>query len=379
MRRPVSVLVVDDSALMRNLISRIIASSPELQLAGRAMNGYFALQKTSRLNPEVIILDLEMPQMNGIEFLKERRKRGIKIPVIILSSLARKGAKITMEALALGASDFILKPSGSISEDIHKVGDTIIKMAEAYGRRYQQNKPSGIPEPRREAYLRQSEPKTLEIERPPEPVHRPIPWKTITPERGTGSLKIIVIGVSTGGPNALRKVLPLVERNIAVPIVVVQHMPAGFTLEFANSLNKICRIEVSEAVDNQTLEKGHLYIAPGDKHLELDYSPPDIKARISQMPHVNGHRPSVDVLFNSVARNFSNHSLAIIMTGMGKDGARGIGMIYREGSYTVAQDEESCIVYGMPKVAMDHEYITKQVHLRDLPEFINRYSSEHAE
>ena len=366
----VSVLIVDDSALMRNIISKIVDSTPGLKVADRAMNGVFALQKIPRCEPDIIVLDLEMPEMNGIDFLKERRKLGIDIPVVILSSIAREGAEITMEALALGASDFVQKPSGPESADIHTVGQQLVEMLLAYGGRYRRKKG-------KDAKSAESV-KVVEVEKRPEvKVAAGAKSGKITPLRAPGAIEIIAIGISTGGPNALRDMFAGLDADLPQPIVVVQHMPACFTGEFAKSLDRICPLEVKEAEDGDLVKPGRILIAPGDRHLEIERRPLAAIARLSEAPLMNGHRPSADVLFASIARGYQNRALAVIMTGMGRDGAKEIGEIYHEGGITIGQDESSCVVYGMPKVAFELGHLTMQVPLSKMAETVCRIAKEH--
>jgi two-component system chemotaxis response regulator CheB len=379
----ISVLICDDSALMRNLIGRIIESSSDLVVAGKAMNGKFALEKIPRLDPDVMILDLEMLEMNGIEFLKERKRLGIEVPVVILSSLARRGAQITMEALALGASDFIMKPSGSVSEDIHTIGEHIIETVRAYGSKYKRQRKGGtIPRPEPVETVK---PPVLErrIEKP-EPAYelparqrdqfpKPLPPSERKP---SGQIEIVAIGISTGGPNALREVFAHIDKDLPVPVVVVQHMPAGFTAEFAKSLDRICPLEVKEAEEGDILSPGRILIAPGHSHVEVEKRRLAAVVHLSQAEQMNGHRPSADVLFASVSKEYGNTALAVIMTGMGRDGAREIGSIYNGGGITIGQDEHSCVVYGMPKVAIENGYIQHIVSLSDMAPTINRIVKE---
>jgi two-component system chemotaxis response regulator CheB len=357
----VSVLVVDDSALMRNLISRMIDATPGLTVAEKAMNGVFALQKIPRVNPDAIVLDLEMPEMNGIEFLKERKKRGLDIPVIILSSLARRGAEITMEALSLGASDFVMKPSGEVSEDVTSVKDSLTGMLLAYGSQYRRSKGRKVLAPL-------EYPKKEAVALPDFLSHRPpvVPAKAPEPLRKPGKIEIIAIGISTGGPDALREVFTRIDADLKQPIVVVQHMPAGFTLEFAKSLDRLCPLEVKEAEEGDLIKPGRILIAQGNKHLELEKKSLATIAHLSDAPPVSGHRPSADVLFASVAKTFQNHALGVIMTGMGKDGAEHLGDIYREGGITLGQDEASAVVYGMPRVAYEMGHVMEQVSLSNM-------------
>jgi two-component system chemotaxis response regulator CheB len=364
----VSVLIVDDSALMRNLIGHMVDDTPGLVIAEKAMNGKFALDKIPRVNPDVIVLDLEMPEMNGIEFLRERKKQGITVPVVILSSIARRGAEITMEALSLGASDFIQKPSGSVSEDIHVVKDTLVGMLMGYGSAYRRNQGRKVLSAA-EIATRPEKSTTAQAQ---EHFSRlgSTPAAPATPPnqlRKPGATEIIAIGISTGGPDALRVVFSQLDADLKVPIVVVQHMPPGFTNEFAKSLDRVCPLAVKEAEDGDAIQPGRILIAQGNKHLEVEkksINPPVV--RLSDTPLVSGHRPSADVLFASVAMAYQNHALGVIMTGMGRDGAQHLGTIYKEGGMTLGQDESSAVVYGMPRVAYELGHVMEQVSLQKM-------------
>jgi two-component system chemotaxis response regulator CheB len=360
----VRVLVVDDSALMRNLISKMITETPGLTVAETAMNGKFALQKIETVKPEVICLDIEMPEMNGIEFLRERKRRGITIPVIILSSIAEKGAVVTMEALALGASDFIQKPGGSISTDIATVKDVLTPMLQGYGSRYKRlaAKSAGT-EP---AVKKPS----LGLEGMLSSAEKP---KPITPIRKPGNTEIIAIGISTGGPDALRVVFSRLDPTLKVPILVVQHMPAGFTSEFAKSLDKICPLDVKEAAEGDEVLPGRILIAQGAHHLEVEKrGAGGAIVHLPSTPAVSGHKPSADVLFASVAMSYRNHALGVIMTGMGRDGAQQLGNIYKEGGLTLGQDEATAVVYGMPRVAFELGHVMEQVPLEKMGQRISQ-------
>lgn len=392
----ISVLIVDDSALMRNLVSRIVESAPNLSVAATAMNGQFALEKIPLCKPDIIVLDVEMPVMNGLQFLQERKNRGIDIPVIMLSSLTSNGAVITMQCLEMGACDFIQKPSGAISLDIHKVAETLTEKIISYGGRYASKK-RGLSgnvlntymEPPEEAPARTPAPKPIS-DKPSateDKTHEhmvPLSFKTpswtvatkekkeIVPLREPGALEIIAIGISTGGPNALREVFAKISGDIKQPIVVVQHMPAGFTAEFANSLDRICPLEVKEAQDGDLLKPGRILIAPGSHHIIVERKKLASIVRVIDTEPRNGHRPSVDVLFESVAQVYQNHALGIIMTGMGRDGAAQLAEMRKQGARTLGQDEKSSIVYGMPKVAWEMGGVQEQVSLADMADAINR-------
>jgi len=389
----IQVLVVDDSALMRNLVSKIVESSPDLTVAATAMNGKFALAKIETFQPDVICLDLEMPEMNGIDFLKARKERGINIPVIILSSVAQKGAAITMEALNLGASDFIMKPSGSVSEDIHAIGSQLIDLLKYFGssyRRTRPDKPTHHPSPiaRTIIDLATSSSREHEEEKLAQREVAAFTFRPITPEppKGIlpltkpdgppGPLEIIAIGISTGGPNALRTVFAEIDANLKAPILVVQHMPPGFTSEFAKSLDRICGLEVKEAADGDLVKPGRVLIAPGDQHMHVERKSLATIVRLDSSPTVNGHRPSADVLFESIGNAYGNRAMGVIMTGMGKDGAQKLGIIYKAGGITLGQDESSSVVYGMPRVAYENGFVTKQVSLQNMASTINQYARE---
>jgi two-component system chemotaxis response regulator CheB len=369
----INVLIVDDSALMRNLIGRIVEATPGFAVAGKAMNGVFALRKLETLTPDIIVLDLEMPEMNGIEFLKKRRELKIEVPVIILSSVASRGAEITMEALHLGASDFVQKPSGSVSEDIHTVGDHLMDLLRVYGGR---KKPIA-------AYL----PRPLPVT--PNPTWAPVfpafvPQPVKPPVLPSGNLRphsnlqVLAIGISTGGPNALRQVFAELDPDFPLPIVVVQHMPAGFTAEFSRSLDRTSPLEVKEAEEGDLIKRGRILIAPGDYHIEVERRSLAGIVHVTQGDQMNGHRPSAGMLFKSVAQQYGSSGFGVIMTGMGKDGSLELGEIYRAGGLTVAQDEASSIVFGMPKVAIEYGNAEKIVSLADMASTLNTLAKQFA-
>jgi two-component system chemotaxis response regulator CheB len=351
----------------------MVEATPGLRIADKAMNGRFALDKIPRVNPDIIILDLEMPEMNGIEFLKERKKQGITIPVVILSSIAAKGAEITMEALALGASDFIQKPSGSVSEDIHTVRDTLVGMLLGYGGQYRRTQGkklvTTIDFTAKKLEIPVSGPAEAPHLQPPISLLPPspsVPAKPPAQIRKPGNTEIIAIGISTGGPDALRVVFANLDADLKQPILVVQHMPAGFTQEFAKSLDRLCPLEVKEAAEGDPIQNGRILIAQGNKHLEVERKGAGAIVHLTDDPPVSGHRPSADVLFASVAMAYTNHALGVIMTGMGRDGAQQLGTIYKEGGMTVGQDEATAVVYGMPRVAWELGHVMEQVPLKNM-------------
>ena len=401
----IKVLVVDDSAFMRNIITRVIESTPGLLAVGKAMNGKFALEKIPLVNPDIIILDIEMPEMNGIEFLKERKRLNIDIPVIVLSSIAQEGASVTMQCLALGASDFLTKPSVGAS-DLGELAKNLSELLLSYGGQYKRTKSfqqkrtllqnkndsTSVVDKNREISSSFAEKRPTSISVSGEKLHsnidssnRPFSFSNnqekkeieeIRPYREPGKIEVIAIGISTGGPNALREVFAKIDPNLTQPILVVQHMPAGFTAECANSLNQICPLEVKEAKDGDLLKPGRILIAPGSMHMYVEKRSLATIVRLSDAPLCNGHRPSVDVLFESVAKCFQNKALGVIMTGMGKDGAAQLAEMRREGAWTLGQDEESSIVYGMPKVAYEYGGVQRQVSLSDMADAISKLARD---
>jgi len=343
MDEKIKVMIIDDSALIRNLVTKMLSENKNIEVVGTAINGKFGYQKINKFAPDVIILDIEMPEMNGIEFLKQKKKLGLVTPVIILSSLAKKGAEITLEALSLGASDFVLKPSepGSNIEDTK---ERLIELILGLGK---SNSYKEINLENEQKTIIQDMSQIIRND------YEKVDYnKYIVPIKRIPDVQIVAIGISTGGPNALRDILPQIPKNFPVPVVIVQHMPQGFTSEFANSLDKICNIRVKEAADGDILTPGRILIAPGGIHLKLEKKSLATIVKLDNSNPVNGHKPSCDVLFQSVVDCYGSNSLGCIMTGMGRDGADKIGSIMKSGGITIGQDQDSSVVYGMPHVAL---------------------------
>ncbi|SFC54087.1 two-component system, chemotaxis family, response regulator CheB [Cupriavidus sp. OV038] len=321
----IKVLCVDDSALIRSLMTEIINSQPDMEVVGTAPDPLVARDLIKRLNPDVLTLDVEMPRMDGLDFL-ERLMRLRPMPVLMVSSLTERGSEITMRALELGAVDFVTKPKLGIRDGLMEYTDTIADKIRAASR-------ARVRAPRAEGAAEGASPAPL----------------LRTPLLSTE--KLIIVGASTGGTEAIKEFLmPLPPDCPAV--MIVQHMPAGFTKSFAQRLNGLCRITVKEAEHGERVLPGYAYIAPGDSHLLLARSGANYVAHLSQEAPVNRHRPSVDVLFDSAAVHGGKNVTGVILTGMGKDGARGMLRMREAGSYNLAQDEQSCIVFGMPKEAI---------------------------
>ncbi|NLT94236.1 MAG: chemotaxis response regulator protein-glutamate methylesterase [Clostridia bacterium] len=348
----IRVLVVDDSAFMRKVISDIISKDNELELIGTARNGKDALTKVIKLNPDVITLDVEMPEMNGLEALEKIME--IKpTPTVMLSSLTQKGAEITIKALAKGAIDFVQKPGGTISLNIFEVEKELItKIKLAYHANLK-----GVSED----YILETKDRTL-----------PVSTKKIEGRRL--SFPLVLIGTSTGGPKALHKIFENFKQPLKAAFLIVQHMPAGFTNSLAQRLDSISAINVIEGKNGEKVQPGFAYIAPGNYQMEvkLDEYSSEPYLNVHQGPLVTGHRPSVDALFNSVAKLGVCNVIAVIMTGMGHDGRDGIKSLKANGSLTIAEAEETCIVYGMPKAAVETGCVDKIVPLHHIHDEIVR-------
>ncbi len=336
MSEPVRVLVVDDSALMRKLIPQALKRDSSIEVVGTAMDGSFALKKIEELRPHVVTLDLEMPRMDGIETLREIMRHH-RVPVIVVSAQTAESAKSTMKALALGAFDFVAKPQDAASGHLEEIATELalkIKVAAA----------SGVPK--------------MVITVPM--ARRKSPRGAKASQRPT---RVVAIGVSTGGPNALQYLFSQLPEDFPGCLLVVQHMPEGFTEMFARRLDECSPIEVREAQSGDLLLAGRALICPGNRHLKARRLPQGDIAVLADLPRVNGHRPSVDVLFDSVAKEFGHEAIAVQMTGMGDDGAEGMGAVKAAGGITLAQSPETCVVDGMPRAAIDRGYANRVIPL----------------
>ena len=344
MSGPIRVLVVDDYALMRKLIPAILARDTSIEVVGTAMDGAFALKKIEELRPDVVTLDLEMPRMDGMETLRLIMQRA-PLPVILFSTHSKEGAYSTLKALALGAVDFIAKPTDAAAGHLETIADSLIEKIKVASR----------------AAGRKLPPATVAID---PPNLRKGSKYTLPPSR------IIAIGTSTGGPNALQFVLSQIPTDFPCAILVVQHMPEGFTEMFARRLDECGALDVSEAKSGDLLISGRVLICPGNRHMMVRRMPRGDMVILSDGPPVNGHRPSVDVLFHSVAQEFGLTAVGVIMTGMGEDGAEGLGAIKTAGGMTIAQSEETCVVSGMPRAAILKGHANKIVPLEGIGTFL---------
>ncbi len=327
--RRIRVLVVDDSVVMRRLLSEVIAADPELEVAGYAANGQIAMAIFDQVTPDVVTLDVEMPVMNGLETLKAMRGARRMLPVVMFSTLTERGAEATIDALALGASDYVAKPAGPGGYDHARecVRSALLPKIKALYRRA-----ASSPKPLLDAT-------TKPLSQPPRALRQQ--WRM---ER----VEVVAIGCSTGGPNALAQVLPQIPPDFPVPTVIVQHMPATFTRFLAQRLTSLCQVPVAEATAGETLLAGKIWIAPGGYHMRLQRDGKSVRLAIDQDPPENSCRPSVDVLFRSVAQVFSSRALAVVLTGMGQDGLRGCELLADCGAQIAIQDEASSVVWGMP-------------------------------
>ncbi len=331
----IRILVVDDAVVVRSRVSKVLSSDPELEVVGVAANGHIALAKIPQVTPDVVILDIEMPEMDGLETLVALRKTYPVLPVIMFSTLTRAGAAATLEALSLGATDYATKPSlaGSVDAAIQHIRDDLIPKIKTFGKVLG----SGVAS---------SQAGT---------VYSPIAPTRSSPKviSSPNQAAVVAIGVSTGGPNALADVLSQFPANLPVPIVIVQHMPPMFTKLLAERLAAKSQIRVDEAVPGAVLQPGHAWIAPGDFHMVVERHGTVVQIGTHQDPPENSCRPSVDVLFRSVAEVYGDGAIAVVLTGMGQDGLRGCECIRKVGGQILAQDEASSVVWGMPKFIAD--------------------------
>ncbi|MFQ3611060.1 MAG: chemotaxis response regulator protein-glutamate methylesterase [Fimbriimonadales bacterium] len=330
MLKPIRVLVVDDSLFMRRMISDLLVQDPEIAVVGTARNGQEGLELAKQLKPDVITLDVEMPVMDGITML-EKLMQEQPTPVLMLSSLTTEGAEVTLKALELGAVDFVAKPSGSISLDIYKISSQIVEKVKAVARARIGVFRRPLTTPPHSAAV---------INTPPKPA--------LTPLNGQ-KVPLVVIGSSTGGPRALTTLLTQIPPDMTAKMLIIQHMPEGFTRSLAERLNRLSAFNIHEAEAGETLQAGTAYIAPGGRHLKLQRGE---TIQLTQDPPVHGVRPAVDITLFSVAQAYEGPVVVAILTGMGSDGTAGVRALHAKGARILAEDESSCVVFGMPRSAI---------------------------
>jgi len=353
----IRVLIVDDSALMRQVLAGLLSEDPDIEVVGAAQDPYLAREKIKALHPDVLTLDVEMPRMDGLTFLG-KLMAGHPMPVVMVSSLTEAGCETTLRALELGAVDFFTKPKLDLRCGLEEqAGDLIAKVKGAASARVRR-KESGV--------RRAGAPLTPALSAAEgAPLSSHVSRLTSASAMVKTTDTVIAIGASTGGTEALRELLQVLPPTTP-PIVITQHMPEKFTKTFADRLNALCRISVKEAVDGDSVLPGHALIAPGNYHMTLTRSGARYAVRVDQEPPVNRHRPSVDVMFRSVADFAGANAIGVILTGMGGDGARGMLAMKQAGAYTVAQDEASCVVFGMPKEAVKLGGVDRILPLQDI-------------
>jgi two-component system, chemotaxis family, protein-glutamate methylesterase/glutaminase len=340
--------VVDDSAFMRKVLVKMLEPYDDIQVVATAMDGVFALEKLERSKPDVVTLDLEMPRMDGRTAL-QRIVDDFQLPVILVSAHTSKGARATFEGLAAGAVDFVTKPERIFTTPLEALSTDLAQKIRAAAKAKV-----------RRPFLRPPEIRSLRTPSPKEP-----------------ATEVVAIAVSTGGPNALSLLLAQIRGDYRPGILIVQHMPEGFTGQFAERLSKLASIGVREAEDGDVVASGVALIAPGGRHMEIVRASGKLLVRLSFAPAVRGHRPSADVLFDSVARNVGDRALGIILTGMGEDGAAGLLAIRSAGGHTLAQDEASSVVYGMPRAAVEKGAVEKVLSLSEMGAYLNALEARH--
>jgi len=341
----VRVLIVDDSATARAVVKEVLESDKDIEVVGVAQDAYIARDKIVELRPDVICLDVEMPRMDGITFLKKLMTY-MPTPVVMISSLTQKGAMTTLEALEAGAVDFVAKPHSNIYDGIDEIREEIVSKVKSAAKAKVMPKKQGV-------------------------ILQRVSYKALSETTD----KVIAIGASTGGTEAIKDVLTRLPANTP-GIIIVQHMPSNFTKSFADRLNEVCAIEVKEAKNGDFLGVGKALVAPGDFHMVLRRSGARYYVEIGTGEKVSGHRPSVDVMFNSVAKTAGTNAIGVILTGMGADGAKGLLAMRNAGAKTIGQNEDSCIVYGMPKVAYEVGAVEKQYPLDKIAEAVVRVAEE---
>jgi len=355
MSKKIKVLIVDDSALVRQVLTKIIDSSKNLEVIGSARDPIDARDKIKQLNPDVLTLDIEMPKMDGVTFLKNLMRLR-PMPVVMISTLTEMGADITLEALEVGAVDFIAKPKIDVQGALQEYSDEIIEKLEIAGKAKVREYKGSTHSPKVS--------KKLDAGAVLEKKEGKLRFKTTD--------KIVALGASTGGTEAIKKVLESLPAD-APGIVISQHIPIAFSKAFTERVNKTCQIMVCEPTDGQKIVPGCAYIAPGDKHLLVERSGAEYICRLNDGPPVSRHKPSVDVMFRSVAQNVGPNAMGVMLTGMGADGAEGMLEMKQQGAYNISQDEDSCVVWGMPGAAVKMGAIDKEFTLSKIANEIVRY------
>ncbi len=361
----IRVLLADDSATVRRLLTETLSNEPDLVVCHAARDGREAVTQFSLVQPDVVVLDVEMPVMDGIEAVIAIRRIDPKVPIIMFSSLTTKGGEATLDALTHGATDFVNKParSGHLHDAIHHIRTNLIPMVKHWGKWSQEQRSRGVHAAASLTLTRQ--PTASLCREPLSASRRPAGNKR-------AALEIIAIGVSTGGPNALAEILKAIPKQFPIPIVIVQHMPPLFIGLLAERLNQICPLTVSEAVDGTPIQPGHVWVAPGDQHLVVEKQGRNARLRLDHGPAVNSCRPAVDVLFRTVADVYRDSSLAVVLTGMGQDGLEGCRHIRQRGGKVVVQDQATSVIWGMPRTVAEAGLADQVLPLNSMAEELTR-------
>jgi two-component system chemotaxis response regulator CheB len=359
----IRVLVVDDSVVIRRLVANSLELDPMLELVGTASNGVLGMQRIEQLNPDVLTLDIEMPEMDGLEMLRRIRREFPLLRVIMFSTLTERGAAKTLEALTLGADDYVAKVSneGSLDRSMARLREEMIPKIKQFFRMPDQSR---VAAPVEHARVPSTSPAWRAA-----PVFQKM---KVMP-------KVVVIGVSTGGPTALGEILPKLPGDFPLPILVVQHMPPLFTRLLADRLNATCKLPVKEATHDSPIEPGKILIAPGDFHMKVASNGNGICIHLDQGPRLNSCRPAVDALFTSAGEVYGGAVLAVILTGMGQDGLRGAGILKAQGATVLAQDEASCVVWGMPGAVVDAGLADRVLPLNEVIPEVLRVTARYGE
>jgi two-component system chemotaxis response regulator CheB len=355
--RKTRILVVDDSVVIRRFITHALAEEPTFEVVGSAANGLLALQRAAELKPDVITLDIEMPEMDGLATVRRLREMSCNAYIVMCSTLTSRGASATIDALMMGANDYVTKPSnsGPMDSALAMLRDELIPKIKQF---FQGKRRMPVPA------------------RPMPPTASGLPRQVAAPAQLTAmERKVLAIGVSTGGPTALMEMMPMFPATFPLPVVIVQHMPPLFTKLLADRLGSQSSLEVVEATAGMTLKPGRVVIAPGDFHMRLRKSAQDVTVILDQAPRENSCRPAVDVLFRSVAEVYSGGVIGVILTGMGQDGLRGVEQLKQKGAYIIAQDQSTSVVWGMPGAIVDAGLADSVVPLRGVvPEILRQVS-----
>ena len=346
---PIRVMVVDDSVVVRKIVTDVLSSDPDIEVVGTAVNGKIAVGKVEQLKPDLITMDIEMPEMNGIEAVRAIRATRNRVPIVMFSTLTERGASATLDALSAGANEYVTKPAnvGSVSQSMESVREQLIPKIKALTGRPVTVGPVAAPPP-------------------------PPPRSAVARTGPAKKAAVLVIGSSTGGPEALTKVLPLLPASLPVPVLLVQHMPPVFTRQFAQRLDRLCPLTVVEAADGTPLAPGTVHIAPGDFHLTVGSSGAAKRTALNQAPPENFCRPAVDVLFRSAVAAYDGAVLGVVLTGMGSDGRIGAGQIRDAGGSVIAQDQATSVVWGMPGAVTQAGFADEVVPLGRVAEAIIR-------